>query len=67
MTVEKGAAPEPRGTSCEAGQANVRIRRDGATQPLRAMFLLGINAGLGNSDVANLRMSALDLDNGRLD
>jgi integrase len=31
------------------------------------MFLLGINAGLGNSDVANLRMSALDLDNGRLD
>jgi integrase len=32
--------------------------------PLRAMALLGINAALGQSDIANLPMSALDLENG---
>jgi integrase len=34
---------------------------------LEAMLLLGINAGLGNSDVGNLSLSALDLENGWLD
>jgi integrase len=32
--------------------------------PLQAMILLGINAGFGNSDVGNLTLSALDLENG---
>lgn len=37
-----------------------------ATQPLSTMILLGINAGLGNADVARLPVSALDLDRGWL-
>ncbi len=35
-----------------------------AKQPLRAMILLGINAGFGNSDVGRLPLSALDLKAG---
>lgn len=35
---------------------------DGAGQPLRSMLLLAINGGLGNSDVAKLPQSALDLE-----
>ena len=38
-----------------------------AGTPLAAMILLGINCGLGNSDVGNLPQSALDLENGWLD
>jgi integrase len=40
------------------------IRRliDGAGVQLRAMILLGINAGLGNTDCANLPLRAVDLD-----
>jgi len=34
---------------------------DGATQPLKAMLLLAINAGFGNNDVALLPLSAIDL------
>jgi integrase len=34
---------------------------------LRAMILLGVNAGLGNSDIGNLSQSALDLDAGIID
>jgi integrase len=34
---------------------------------LKAMTLLGINGGLGNSDVANLPKSAIDFENGWLD
>jgi integrase len=34
---------------------------------LRAMILLGINAGFGNADCGNLPLSALDLDKGILD
>jgi integrase len=34
---------------------------------LEAMILLGINAGLGNSDIGNLPLSALDLEAGWLD
>lgn len=33
---------------------------------LRAMILLGINGGLGNTDVANLPQSAIDFDSGWL-
>jgi integrase len=38
-----------------------------APQPLKAMTLLGVNAGLGNTDCATLPLSALDLDAGWLD
>ncbi len=34
--------------------------------PLKAMVLLGINAGLGQSDIANLPLAALGLDGGWL-
>ena len=39
------------------------IRRliDAADPQVKAMILLGVNGGLGNSDVANLPLSALDL------
>lgn len=45
------------------------IRRllDAATPPLRAMILLGINAGFGNADCGHLPLSALDLDRGWID
>ncbi len=35
-----------------------------AKQPLRAMILLGVNAGFGNSDVATRPQAACDLENG---
>jgi integrase len=35
---------------------------DAAEQPLKAMILLGINCGFGNSDCANLPTSAVDLE-----
>src|SRR5262249_11489551 len=38
-----------------------------AGAPLRAMILLGVNCGFGNSDLGNLPSSALDLDAGWLD
>lgn len=38
----------------------------GASQPLRTMILLALNGGLGNSDVAKLPESALDLKAGWL-
>jgi integrase len=37
-----------------------------AAVPLKAMVLLGINAGFGNHDVATLPLAALDLDRGWL-
>jgi integrase len=45
------------------------IRRliDAAKTPVRAMILLGINAGFGNSDCANLPLRAVDLDNAFID
>lgn len=39
---------------------------EAAPIPLKAMILLGINCGLGQSDVANLPKSAVDLDRGWL-
>jgi integrase len=38
-----------------------------AGQPLRAMILLGVNAGFGNSDCGNLPLSAVNLDAGWID
>jgi integrase len=38
-----------------------------APAPLRAMILLGVNAGFGNHDVATLPLSALDMDAGWVD
>jgi len=40
---------------------------DMASIPLRAMILLGVNAGLGNTDCASLRLEHLDFDNAILD
>jgi len=38
-----------------------------ANVQMRAMLLLGINCGLGNADIGNLPLSALDLDAGMID
>jgi integrase len=45
------------------------IRRllDTASTPMNAMLLLGINAGFGNADCANLPLSALDLERAIID
>ena len=40
---------------------------DAADPVMRAMVLLGINAGFGNTDVASLPQSAVDLDGGWID
>jgi integrase len=45
----------------------VRRMTDTASPPVRAMILLGINAGFGNSDCANLPLRAVDLDAGIID
>ncbi|CAN5325491.1 hypothetical protein BH10PLA2_BH10PLA2_20180 [soil metagenome] len=37
-----------------------------AGQPLKAMILLGINCGYGNSDVGTLPLSTVDLEGGWL-
>jgi len=46
--------------------AELRKILKAAKQPLRAMILLGINAGLGNADVGRLPMAAIDLKAGWL-
>ena len=38
----------------------------GAGQPMNVMILLAVNAGMGNADVGQLPMSALDLGAGWL-
>jgi integrase len=45
------------------------IRRliDSAGTPMKAMILLGINCGFGNSDCGNLPLTALDLERGIID
>jgi integrase len=40
---------------------------DAASEPLKAMVLLAINAGLGQSDLSSMPLSALDLKRGWLD
>lgn len=47
--------------------AEVRRMLDAAGPQLKAMILLGCNGGLGNSDCADLPMSALDLEGAWLD
>lgn len=49
----------------EAGE--IRQMIGAANVQLRAMILLGVNAGLGNSDVANLPTTAINLQAGWLD
>jgi integrase len=44
--------------------AGLRTIIDKAEQPLKAMILLGLNAGFGNSDCGRLPKSALDLKDG---
>jgi integrase len=45
----------------------VRRLIDAALVPVRAMLLLGINCGFGNSDCGNLPLSAIDWDNAIID
>jgi integrase len=45
----------------------VRRMIEAAGQPLKAMILLGINGGLGNTDCGRLTQAALGLDGGWLD
>ncbi len=47
--------------------AELRRIIDAADQPLKAMVLLGINCGFGNSDCGNLPKSAMDLKGGWVD
>lgn len=46
----------------EAGE--IRAMLDAASPQLRAMILLGINAGFGNADCGTLPISAVDLNDG---
>lgn len=46
---------------------DVRRLIDAAGPSMRAMILLGINAGFGNADCGNLPLSAVDLDAGIID
>jgi len=47
--------------------AELRAILNKAGMPLKAMILLAINTGFGNSDIANLPIKALDLKRGWLD
>jgi integrase len=47
--------------------AEIRRLLDAAGPPLKAMLLLAINGGLGNSDCGNLPLHALDLDGSWVD
>jgi integrase len=44
----------------------IRTMLDNASMPLKAMILLGINAGLGQTDLSELPLSAVDLKGGWL-
>lgn len=46
---------------------DISLLLESAGPQLRAMILLGINAGLGNTDVASLPVTAIDLKNAMLD
>jgi integrase len=45
----------------------VRRLLGAAGTPMKAIILLGINAGFGNADVGNLPLSAMDLERGWID
>lgn len=47
--------------------AELRAMLKKATLPLRAMLLLGVQAGFGNTDIGNVPLAALDLDAGWID
>jgi integrase len=47
--------------------ADLRKLLDKATVQMKAMIMLGVNAGLGNTDVAELQSRHLDLDGGWID
>jgi integrase len=47
--------------------AEVRTLLENAGLAMRAMILLGVNCGLGNTDVADLTRTMLDLDKGTLE
>ena len=44
--------------------SEIKAMLDASGEQLKAMILLGINAGYGNNDVATLPLKALDLDSG---
>jgi len=44
----------------------IRLILDNANDQLKAMTLLGVNAGLGNTDIGGLTIGAVDLDKGWL-
>ena len=47
--------------------AELKMTLDKAGTPMKAMILLGINTGLGNTDIATLPSKAVDLKHGWLD
>jgi len=47
--------------------AEVRTLIDAADVQLRAMILLGVNAGMGNTDISTLNRGHVDLENGIID
>ncbi len=60
------------GKKVETGRTNEKTGEPETVTPqpnptLRAMVLLGVNAGFGNNDVASVPLSALDLDAGWVD
>jgi integrase len=57
------AAQGPRALTADEARALLSA----AGTPLKAMVLLGLNAGLGNADCGRLPLAALDLDAGFLD
>jgi integrase len=44
--------------------ADLRRLIEAASKPMKAMILLGLNAGFGNTDLATLPLAAVDLDAG---
>lgn len=56
----------------EAGRKDFRADEihkllDTSAQPMRAMILLGLNCGFGQTDIASLPISAVDLESGWID
>jgi len=62
MRLQRAAKPKQLYTADD-----LRKLIDGASSPLRAMVLLGINCGLGNGDISSLHESHIDLKRGTID